>query len=151
LLLLNRDTNKPQATADERAAALTGLASGGFIAPGSQATAAQLAVILTGGPETGDSAGDRAATIARFATQIQRTGAGAVLAGGPGSAEGTGPVAVVRADTAANSTLSTVDNVDTAAGRIVTVMALQEQLSSKAGAYGTAGNAKSPLPEIPAS
>ena len=87
--------------------------------------------MLTGGAATGDGAGDRAATIARFATQLDRSGAGAVLAGDDGSADGTGPIGVVRADTAATSILSTVDNVDTPAGRVVTVLALHEQLDGE--------------------
>jgi len=144
LLLLNK-TNKPQATPDERSAALAGLASAGFIKVPASTTPAQLAVVLTGGQQP-DNAGDRAAMLARFATQLQRTGVGAVLAGADGSATGSGPIGVARADTA-DSSVSTVDNVDTAAGRITTVLALQEQLNGKSGSYGTAGNAQSPLPQ----
>jgi hypothetical protein len=94
----------------------------------------------------GNGAGDRAATIARFASQIDRAGAGAVLAGDTGSADGSGPIGVVRADTAATSILSTVDNVETNAGRVVTVLALREQLEGKSGRYGNAGNAQSVVP-----
>jgi hypothetical protein len=144
LLLLNK-ANKPQATPDERSAALTGLASAGFIKAPPSTTPAQLAIVLTGG-QLGDSAGDRAAMLARFATQLQRTGAGTVLVGSNGSATGTGPVGVVRADTA-DSSLSTVDNVETAAGRVTAVLALQEQLNGKSGSYGTAANAQSPVPQ----
>lgn len=146
LLLLNKDTNEPQASADETASALGGLLGAGFVKPGQGLRPAQLAVVLTAGSAVGDSAGDRAATIARFAIQLDRSGAGAVLAGGDGSAGGTGGVGVVRADTAATSVLSTVDNVDTAAGRVVTVLALREQLDGKSGRYGVAGNAEAPSP-----
>ncbi|MGH3431015.1 MAG: copper transporter, partial [Mycobacteriales bacterium] len=151
LLLLNKQTNSPQATPDERSAALSGLASGGFVKFDQQVLPAQLAIVLTGGAVSGDSAADRASTIARFATQLQRSGAGAVLAGAAGSANGTGSIGVVRADSAANSVLSTVDNMDTAAGRISTVLALEEQLTGKAGSYGTAGNARLPVPQISSS
>ncbi|ONI89069.1 hypothetical protein ALI22I_16225 [Saccharothrix sp. ALI-22-I] len=146
LLLLRKDDNQPQATADELAAGLGGLSSAGFVKPGEGLRPAQLAVVLTGGAVAGDSAADRAAVVARFATQLDRSGAGAVLAGGDRSAEGTGPVGVVRADTAATSVLSTVDNLDTAAGRVVTVLALREQVEGKAGRYGVAGNAEAPAP-----
>jgi hypothetical protein len=150
LLLLNKSDNKPQATPDERASALSGLAAGGFVKASAQPlNPAQLAIVLTGGPESGGSAGDRAAMLARFATQLQKSGAGTVLAGGTGSASGTGPIGVVRSDSSADSILSTVDDADTAAGRVVTVLALQEQLNGKAGAYGTAGNATAPLPATP--
>lgn len=149
LLLLNKSTNAAQATATERSAALTGLASGGFIKPVQQIQPAQLAVVLTGGAQAGSSAGDRATMLARFATQLQKSGAGTVLAGGVGSATGSGPVGVVRADSSANSILSTVDDANTAAGRVVTVLALQDQLNGRPGAYGTAGNASAPAP-VPA-
>ncbi|NUT46954.1 MAG: copper transporter, partial [Saccharothrix sp.] len=55
-------------------------------------------------------------------------------------------VGVARADTAATSVLSTVDDADTAAGRVVVVLALREQLAGKAGRYGVAGNAEGPAP-----
>ena len=90
-----------------------------------------------------------AATIARFATQVDRSGASAFLAGDAGSADGTGAVGVVRADTAATTILSTVDNVHTPAGRVVTVLALREQLEGEAGRYGDAGNAERPAPGAP--
>lgn len=150
LFLLNKANNHAQATPDEIAAALSGFASAGFVTPvpqGQQEQPAQLAIVLTGGHQPNDGAGDRAAMLARFATQIQRSGAGAVLAGAAGSADGTGPIGVVRADGSADSVLSTVDDADTSAGRIVTVLALQEQLNGKVGSYGTAGNAHSPAPE----
>ncbi|MEU4742097.1 copper transporter [Actinosynnema sp. NPDC023658] len=146
VLLLDKDTDKPRATPDEAAAALGGLSSSGFVKAGQVPAPAQLAVVLTGGSLTGDSASDRAAVVARFAAQLDRSGAGTVLAGGSGSADGTGAVGVVRADTAATSVLSTVDHADTAAGRVVVVLALREQLAGKAGRYGLAGNAEGPAP-----
>ncbi|MCP2261279.1 Copper transport outer membrane protein, MctB [Streptoalloteichus tenebrarius] len=147
LVLLNKDNNQPQAKPEEAAAALRALADGGFVKVGGDLPPAQLAVVLSGGRVGGDAAGDRAATIARFATQVDRSGAGAVLAGRAGSADGVGPVGVVRADTAASSVLSTIDNVDTAAGRVVTVLALRQELEGRSGRYGTAGNAQAPAPE----
>jgi hypothetical protein len=148
VLLLNKDTAKPQSSPDELAAALGGLTDGGFVKPSQDVRPAQLAIVLSGGQAVGDGAGDRAATIARFATQLDRSGAGTVLAGDAGSADGTGPIGVVRADTSATSILSTVDNVDSAAGRITTILALQEQLDGGSGRYGIAGNAQSPAPGV---
>ncbi len=149
LLLINKANNEPQASSDETAAALSGLSEGGFIKASQGIQPAQLAIVLTGGAAKGDGAGDRAATVARFATQVDRSGAGTVLAGGVGSADGTGPIGVVRADTSATSILSTVDNVGTPAGRVVTVLALREQLEGTAGRYGNAGNAERPAPGAP--
>jgi outer membrane murein-binding lipoprotein Lpp len=148
VLLLDKTTAKPQSTGDELAAALGGLTDGGFVKPSQGVQPAQLAIVLTGSQQTGDGAGDRAATIARFATQLDRSGAGTVLAGDQGSAEGSGALGVVRADTSATSILSTVDNVDSAAGRVATLMALREQLDGGAGRYGIAGNAQAPAPGV---
>ncbi|QFZ22321.1 copper transporter [Saccharothrix syringae] len=145
-VLLTGEGGKPQAGEAEAAAALGALAGAGFVKQGQAVRPAQLAVVLTGGAVDGDSAGDRAAVVARFATQLDRSGGGAVLAGGTGSADGTGAVGVVRADTAATSVLSTVDNLDTAAGRVVAVLALREQLDGQAGRYGVAGNAAGVAP-----
>lgn len=149
LVLISKENNKPQASPTETAAALAGLTEGGFVKASQGLQPAQLAVVLTGGAATGNGAGDKAATIARFATQVDRAGAGTVLAGTAGSASGTGAVGVVRADTAATSIVSTVDNVQTAAGRVVTMLALREQLEGQAGRYGDAGNAQSPAPGSP--
>ena len=146
LLLLDKTTGKPQASPDETAAALTGLASGGYVRQGQGLHAAQLALVLTGGSVSGDAAADRAAVIARFATQVQRSGGGTVLAGRTGSADNFGPLSVVRAD---GSVLSTVDDVDNAAGQVVTVLALRDAAAGKTGAYGTAGNAQAPAPAAP--
>jgi hypothetical protein len=146
LILINKDNNQPQAKPAEATAALSGLSDGGVIRMPQGLQPAQLAVVLTGSSLSGNGASDRASTIARFAAQIDRSGAGAVLAGDTGSADGTGPVGMVRADTAASSILSTVDNVDLNAGRVATVLALGEQLEGKAGRYGTAGNAQSIVP-----
>jgi len=148
LLLVNPHTGKAQATAAEVTAVLAGLGDGGFVRAGPQVTAAALVVVLTGGAGHGNSSGDRAAILARFATQLGRAGAGAVLAGRPGSAEGNGPIGVVRADTAAASVLSTVDDLSTAAGRVATVLALAEQTQGRAGRYGTGGNAQAVVPAI---
>ncbi|GAA2972908.1 copper transporter [Actinokineospora diospyrosa] len=149
LLLISAATNEPQASPEETAAAFAGLTEGGFLAAVPDVKPAQLAVILTGGTSTGEDAGDRAATVARFAAQVDRSGAGAVLAGGAGSADGAGALGVVRADTAATSILSTVDNVDTPAGRVVVVLALAEQVAERAGRYGSAGNAQAAAPGVP--
>lgn len=143
VLLLNGTTAGPQSTPEELSVALQALRSGGFVGQSQGiVTPGQLAVVLTGGAVSGDGAGDRAASIARFAAALDRTGAGAVLSGRSGSADGNGPVGVARADTDITSALTTVDNVDTAAGQITTVLGLQEQLNGAAGRYGTAGSAQ---------
>lgn len=147
-LVLDKKTAKPQALKDEQSAAISGLTDGGFIKTSGKLAAGQLAVVLTGGKPGGDSVGDKSATIARFATQLDKSGAGAVLAGSGSSAGIGGPVGVARSDTATTDALSTVDNVDSKSGQVATVMALKEQLDGSSGQYGNAGNANGPAPGV---
>ncbi|WP_139279681.1 copper transporter [Rhodococcoides yunnanense] len=140
VLLLNAQTAEPQSTPEELSLALETLRSGGFIAYDNGAVApAQLAVVVTGGGSASED-GNRGAIVARFAGGLDSRGAGTVLAGRTGAADGNGAVAVVRADAALSSGVSTVDNVDREAGRITTTLALQEQLDGAAGRYGTGPN-----------
>ncbi|GAA2789370.1 copper transporter [Saccharopolyspora taberi] len=146
LVLQDPRTGQPQASDEERAAALTGLTTGGFVNVVQEVRPAQAVVILTGERAAGERAQDHAAMLARFAAQVDRSGAGAVLAGTADSAQDTGPVGFVRSDGAIASALSTVDNIDTAAGRVALVMAVREQLGQQAGHYGAVASAQSPLP-----
>jgi hypothetical protein len=77
---------------------------------------------------------------ARLAAQLDRAGAGAVLAGRSGSSESTGAVGVARADSQVAAALSTVDDVQ-GAGRVTAVLALREQLDGRAGRYGSGAGA----------
>lgn len=153
VLLLNAQNAQPQSTPEELALALETLRAGGFIAyDNGSVKPAQLAVVLTGSGKASDGSegGNRGAIIARFAGALDSRGAGAVLAGRPGAAEGNGPIAVVRSDTALSSGVTTIDNVDREAGRITTALALQEQLGGPAGRYGTGPNATSVTVGVPA-
>ncbi|MPY85020.1 MAG: copper transporter [Actinophytocola sp.] len=145
-LLLDGKTAQPQTSAGERAAAIAGLAEGGFIQASNDIQPAQLAVVLVGDRAQGTGAGDEAVTLAQFATQLDKEGAGTVLAGRPSTAEGSGAIGAVRADSAASQVLSTVDNVDSQAGQVTTVLALREQLEDGVGSYGIAGNADAVAP-----
>lgn len=141
VLLLNAQTAEPQSSPEELSLALETLRSGGFIAYDNGAVApAQLAVVVTGA-NTSNEDGNRGAIVARFAGGLDARGAGTVLAGRSGAADGNGPVAVVRADAALSAAVSTVDNVDREAGRMTTALALQEQLDGASGRYGTGANA----------
>ncbi|MDJ0396199.1 copper transporter [Rhodococcus sp. G-MC3] len=140
VLLLNAQTAEPQSSPEELSLALETLRSGGFIAYDNGAVApAQLAVVVTGA-NTSNEDGNRGAIVARFAGGLDARGAGTVLAGRTGAADGNGPVAVIRADAALSAAVSTVDNVDREAGRITTALALQEQLDGASGRYGTGAN-----------
>lgn len=132
---------RPRVTPEQARVVLTGLAAAGFVRPGDPPAPANLVLVLAGGALPGIDAGDAAAVTARFAAQLDRLGAGAVLAGRAGSAESTGPVGVARADPALTAALSTVDDVQTGSGRVSAVLALREQLDGRAGRYGTAPTA----------
>ncbi|WP_263252253.1 copper transporter [Saccharopolyspora rosea] len=145
-LALNPQSGQSPVSDDARAAAFAGLADGGFLQASPGVRPGQLAVVLTGGALSGRGAGDKAATLARFATQLDQAGSGAVLVGSAGSADGSGAVGVARADPSISSAVSTVDDVDSAAGRVAVVLALREQLDRQAGHYGVAANAQGPVP-----
>ena len=123
------------------AAVLTGLAAAGFVRPGDVPAPASLVLVLTGGALTGIDAADGAAVVARLSAELDRRGAGAVLAGSAGSADVTGPVGVARADSTVAAALSTVDDVQSGQGQVSTVLALREQLDGRAGRYGSAATA----------
>jgi len=135
-VLLARD-GTAQVSRDDADSVLTGLTSAGFLNPGDAPGTANLVLVLTGGALDGADAPDAAAVYARLAAELDRAGAGAVLAGRGGSAEATGAVGVARADPQIAAGLSTVDNVQAGAGRVAAVLALREQVDGRAGRYGT--------------
>jgi Copper transport outer membrane protein, MctB len=128
-------------TAQQADAVLAGLAAAGFVTPGPRPQPGNAVLVLTGGALPGIDGADAAAVLARLATQLDRAGGGAVLAGRSGSAEATGAVGVARADPDIVQRVSTVDDVHTGAGRVSAVLALREQLDGRAGSYGTAATA----------
>jgi outer membrane murein-binding lipoprotein Lpp len=138
-------------TRDDVDSVLTGLTSAGFLHPGDAPAPAGLVLVLTGGPHDGVDAADTAAVYARLAAQLDLAGAGAVLAGADGSAQATGAVGVARADPQITERLSTVDDVQSGAGRVAAVLALHEQLDGRAGSYGTGtGAVDGAAPVVPA-
>lgn len=143
VLLVDPGTGQPRSTPEERALALTTLRSGGFVTyEDGQVEPAQSALVVTGDHSgNAERAGNRGSLIARFAGVVDGRGAGAVLAGRTGAAEGNGPIAVVRADAAIAAGLSTVDNLDRESGRLTTVLALREQYDGGTGRYGTGPSA----------
>lgn len=98
---------------------------------------ADLAVLIAPPePYTGDNAAQQAGAIVSMALGLDEGGRGAVLTGAlTGTAAG-GAIAALREDTAVAEKVSSVDNLDMPAGRVVVVYALREQLSGVAGHYG---------------
>jgi Copper transport outer membrane protein, MctB len=143
-VLINRDP-KVQAVDDtQRDTVLATLRDTGFITYGNQRVgAANAALIVTGGA-LGDDAGNRGATVARFAAGLAPHGSGTVLAGRDGSASGTAAVAVTRSDTALSSAVGTVDDVGSESGRITAALALSDLINGgRPGLYGIGQGATS--------
>lgn len=147
-VLLTDASGKPAAKTDEATAALSALSSGGFITASGAQTPGRLILVLGNGAMTGGSETDRATAVADLVTQLKKSAGGVVLAGRSGSAGDNGPIAAVRADTARMAAVSTVDDVDTAAGRLAAVLALVEQNGGGVGQYGIQAGAQAPVPAL---
>jgi hypothetical protein len=78
-------------------------------------------------------------------TQLQKYKASIVVAGDAGSATGGGIVALVRGSDV-RTTVSSVDNADTAAGEVSTVLTLAATQKQQVGHYGTASGADALFP-----
>ncbi|MGV9823760.1 copper transporter [Nocardia xishanensis] len=143
VLLLDPATAQPRSTPQELGLVLETLRGGGFLAYGdTPVQPAQLAVVVTGeGAKAAEHS--QGSNLARFAGGLRGRGAGVVLAGRSGAAEGAGPIASVRSDAAMATTLTTVDNLDREIGRVTAVLGLTEQLNGSAGRYGTGAKATS--------
>ena len=149
LLVVADESGSSKATADEASTAFTALTSGGFIRLTGPVAAGRLVIVLTGGDLTGGSEGDRAATVVALATQLKLSASGVVLAGRQGSETAdTGPVGVLRADTADSAVVTTVDDVDLASGRLATVLGLAEQDGGGVGRYGVSASAEAWVPTL---
>ncbi len=136
------------ASAEQAAAVLAALTSAGFITVTGTPVAGQSVVVLTGAEVTGGSEADKAAAAAYLANQLGQTATGVVVAGRTGSEGETGTVGVIRSDTALSATVTTVDNVDTASGRIAAVLGLVEQNGGGVGRYGFGDNAQAQVPTL---
>ncbi len=147
-VLLTDKAGKTATKADQATAAMSALASSGFIQASGTVTPGRLVMILTGAAVTGGSEADRAAVIADLAVQFKMSAGGVVVAGRSGAAVPTGSVGVIRGSTASSAAVSTVDDVDTSSGRVAAVLALVEQNGGGAGRYGFADSAQAQIPAL---
>ena len=144
-LLINANPAVPPVDEPQRDTVLAALRDTGFITyqPSEHMGAANAALVITGGSLPQD-AGNQGASVARFAAALAPHGSGTLLAGRDGSATGGAAVAVTRADAAMNTAVSTVDDVDSAPGRITAVLGLHDLINGgHAGQYGTGHGATS--------
>jgi hypothetical protein len=132
------------------ASVLAGLTSLNVLTPESPSVSpADYVVFLTAGTFTGEGADERNETLVELVSALDAEGSGAVVVGDPASAQPSGLVGAIRADPDLSTTISTVDNVGTAAGRISTVLALAAEGEGISGAYGIGEDAQ-PVPPVPA-
>lgn len=104
---------------------------------------ATLAVIVTA-PKS-SATGDQGSLVATMAAALDTSGKGVVVAGPASSSTDGGIVKAVR-DSDATSSVSTVDVTDTAAGRVVTVLAAAKEAAGQSGSWGTSRSADGGLP-----
>jgi hypothetical protein len=144
-LLVNTNPAIPPVDDTQRDTVLASLRDTGFITyqPSDHLGAANAALVITGGALPQD-AGNQGVSVARFSAALAPRGAGTLLAGRDGSATGGAAVAVTRADAGMASAVSTVDDVDTAPGRITTILGLHDLINGgHLGQYGTGHGATS--------
>ncbi|OBJ57676.1 copper transporter [Mycobacterium sp. 1423905.2] len=144
-LLINAKPDAPAVDDTQRDTVLAALHETGFITyqPTEHMAAANAAIVITGGGLPAD-AGNQGVSVARFATALAPHGSGTLLAGRDGSASGSAAVAVTRADAGMAATITTVDDVDTEAGRITAILGLHDLVAgARPGHYGTGHGATS--------
>ncbi|WP_407686475.1 copper transporter [Mycobacterium sp. HUMS_1102779] len=144
-LLINANPDAPAVGDPERDTVLAALRDTGFITyqPADHLGAANAALVVTGGALPQD-AGNQGVSVARFSAALAPHGSGTLLAGRDGSATGGAAVAVTRADSGMSSVVSTVDDVDTAPGRLTAILGLHDLINGgHVGQYGIGHGATS--------
>ena len=104
--------------------------------------AAEAAVIITGNRADDADNGNYATNfLADFSAGVDQAMKNVVLAGQPQSAEKNGAIGIVRGKAEYADAFSTVDNVDSVAGRITVVQGLAREVKGRSGHFGAAENA----------
>jgi hypothetical protein len=119
----------PAVSDTDRASVLAAYTAHGFLRLGPPRPAPGDAVVLVGGDSAGPALLGAVGALGRAAPLV--------VAGGTA----TGVVAQVRADASLSSTVSTVDNVGTAAGRLTAAWALADLIGGRTGHYGSGAGA----------
>ncbi len=113
----------------------------------SEIAGADYAIMLTAGALDGDVAAERNAALAALAEALDIAGRGVVVAGDAASAAEAGLVGAIRGSPVLATAVSTVDNVNVAAGRVSAVLALSAEGQGTSGKYGT-GEDTQPVPPL---
>ncbi|WP_131742797.1 copper transporter [Actinomadura roseirufa] len=143
-------TKDPAKTGREDAtggAVLNGFKQAGYITasgkPGQHATLAIM--VAPSNPYTYDGGADANKALISLAAAMDAANRGTVVGGPATSAQEGGLIAALR-DSDTGDSVSTVDTVDTSLGQIVTILALQNEMSGKSGRYGTGAGVSGYLP-----
>lgn len=125
----------PAVDDNARRTVLSAYTNRGYIALTGETTgSAQAVLVIAGPPYVDKDAAKKNAAIVTMVAGLDQ--AGPIVVAGSGIGGDGNVLGQVRGDPALTKTVSTVDNVSTAAGRLVTVLALAEQLEGRAGHYG---------------
>ncbi|MCP2328638.1 hypothetical protein HDA40_007145 [Hamadaea flava] len=142
------DRTPAVATADMNSV-LTAFNKAGYLSvDGKVSGPAEAAVIISGMPYTDTSASDKNSNVQTTVVQFDKAGPVVVagVLGGDGNV-----ISAVRADPALVKSVSTVDDVNTAQGQVVSALATWEQLVvGKTGQYGVGSGATTLMPKMPA-
>ncbi|MBP3087555.1 copper transporter [Corynebacterium sp. sy017] len=146
-VMLSAD-NAAQATNEERAIVLDSLKEAGFLEYQEGTILPAQAAIIVLGNDDGSGNSYTAHAQAKFAQALKSRSRAVVMAGEINTASDTGAIGIVRSEKNKGNSVSSVDSVNRAWGRIASVLALREQLEGQVGAYGAAANADatSPVP-----
>ncbi len=127
---------------------LAGLAALGAVTSdtGDIATA-DYALFLTTGTADGDDGQARNQALVTLAGALDAAGSGAVIAGDASADVEGGLLTAVRADAVGATSISTVNNIDAAAGQVAAVLALTAERNGQSGSYGI-GEGTAPLPPL---
>ncbi len=127
---------------------LAGLTALGTVTTDSgEVDSADYALILTGEGFADEDGEARNQALVALAVSLDSAGSGSVVAGTADSRLDGGLVAALRADASAATTVSTVDNVDAAAGQVAALLALTAERTGQSGNYGV-GEDTVPLPPL---
>ena len=147
-VLMAPSVNNTAANGAAISSVLAGLSSLNVVAQDSTTvTRADFAILLTTGAQDGTDADRRNAALVDLAAALDAAGSGAVVAGDAESAGSKGLVGALRNNPTVVSSVSTVDNIGTAAGEVSTVLALAAERQGTSGKYGSGADTQ-PVPQV---
>jgi Copper transport outer membrane protein, MctB len=130
----------PTVTTEDRQRVLDAYRGQGYLAVAKEvATTAQVVVVISGSPATDKEAARKNLAVVTMVDQLDQ--AGNVVVAATSDAGDGNVVAQLRGDPRLKANVSTVDNVSTPQGRLVTVLAVVNQLAGRPGHYGIGAGA----------